>query len=95
MAPLTIPPDIEAPLLDAARDLGTTPEILAIDCLRQQFVSQEESPAPEDAANLAEYLQGFIGVIQSSERTPGGAQMSQQTGKRFTELLLKQRELRE
>lgn len=91
MAPITIPPEIEVPLADEARLRGTTPELLAIDCLRRQFVAQEANGISTGASNLAEYLRDFIGVIQSADRTPGGAQMSKNPGVKFTELLLDQR----
>jgi hypothetical protein len=90
MTTITIPPEIEAPLTEAAKRQGTTPELLAVDCLRQQFVKPVPPPA-DGAKNLAEYLKDFIGCIDSSEKVPGGARMSENTGQKFTKLLVEQR----
>ena len=88
MPPITIPPEIEVPLADAARLRGTTPELLAIDCLRRYFIPSEANGSDRPAANLAEYLRDYIGAIQSGDRIPGGAQMSKNPGANFTEILL-------
>ncbi|MEX2169604.1 MAG: hypothetical protein WD851_09850 [Pirellulales bacterium] len=90
MAPITIPPEIEIPLADEARLRGTTPELLAIDCLRRQFVAPKANGTKNDSSNLAEHLRDFVGVIQSGDRIPGGAQMSKNPGAKFTELLYEQ-----
>jgi hypothetical protein len=92
MTTITIPPEIETPLVEAAKRQGTTPELLAVDYLRQRFAAEFPAGAPANGAkNLAEYLEGYIGVIHSSENVPGGARMSENTGKQFTDLLLEER----
>lgn len=69
-------PEIESALADAARRQGTTPELLALDCLRQQYVPA--MPEPNSATgSLADLLADHIGKLSSSEFVPGGAQMSQ------------------
>jgi hypothetical protein len=93
---ITLPPEIERALKEQARQRGTTPEQLALDTLRQEFVSATpngaESPAPvEGYANLAEFLDGFIGVIHSGEVVPGGARMSEATADTFAAALLEKR----
>jgi hypothetical protein len=87
MATITIPPEIEGPLAEEARLRGTTPELLALDCLRREFVPPKANGPENSAANLAEYLRDFIGVIQSDERVPGGAQMSTESSKKFSRIL--------
>jgi hypothetical protein len=84
---ITLPPEIEQALKEQARQQGTSPEQLALDTLRRQFVSATpngaESAAPmEGYANLAEFLAGYIGVIHSGEIVPGGARMSESKGTR-------------
>lgn len=78
---ITLTPDIEKALAEQARRQGATPEMLALDVFRERFVS---SGAPEmgmnEEATLADFLAGHIGVIASSEKVPGGAQMSEDTG---------------
>ena len=41
--------------------------------------------------SLADMLKGDIGTIDSGEVIPGGAQMSANTGKRFTDILAAKR----
>ncbi len=40
---------------------------------------------------MEEFLEGFIGVLDSSEHVPGGANMSAMTGRDFADGLLKKR----
>ena len=54
---------------------------------KQQVVSHE---VPSEAQRtLADFLQGHIGVLHSSEYIPGGARLSEDTGRKFTEILIK------
>ena len=41
---------------------------------------------------LADFLHGYVGVIDSSEYIEGGAQLSQDTGKKFAQLMVEKRE---
>jgi hypothetical protein len=75
---ITLIPDIECALTERAHRQGTTPEILALESLRKQFVPT----APSDdqtmtQGTLADFLADHLGVISSSEHVPGGANMSQ------------------
>ena len=94
---ITLPPDLEKPLAEQARKQGTTPEILALDTLRQQFPAESAAPEPEggdaesEPQTLYDFLKDYIGVISSSEHVPGGARMSENTGAKFTEGLLEKR----
>lgn len=92
---ISVPPDIERALTARARALGTTPEILAVDSLRERFSSQsdlDEEPAGTSKANtLADLLDGYIGILHSSERVPGGAQLSEDSGKKFADGLARKR----
>jgi hypothetical protein len=93
---IALPPEIEKALKEQARQQGTTPEQLALETLRRQFVSATpnatESGKPvEGYANLAEFLDGFIGVIHSGDVVPGGARMSEATADTFAAALLEKR----
>ena len=81
---ISLTPDIEAALTDEARERGTTPESLALDSLRERFISTppSESPAAGEET-LADFLRGHIGVLHSSEQVPGGARMSENCGEKF------------
>ena len=89
---IQLSPDLEQALAEEARRRGTTPELLVNECLRDRFVHASiQAPTGNGAKNLAELLADHIGALQSSEKVPGGARMSEDTGKRFTEILTEQR----
>lgn len=87
---LTLTPEIESAIKKQASQAGTTPEKIALDGLRMLFVSGVEA-ADESPTTLADFLDGFIGVIRSSEFVAGGAQMSEKSGKQFAELMMQKR----
>ncbi len=94
---ITVPPDIERSLTARAEQLGTTPELLALDSLREKFPPSErpavdEGPEGEEPQSLADFLRGYVGVLHSSESVPGGARSSEDTGKKFAAGLLKKRQ---
>ena len=90
---IQLSPDLEQVLSEEARRRGTTPELLANECLRERFVRPtDQEKTANGSKNLAEYLAGYIGVLHSSENVPGGARMSEDTGKKFTSILIKQRQ---
>lgn len=90
---ITLPPDLGNALTEAAERQGTTPERLALDCLRERFVTQKEIPSLEgERASLADFLADHIGVLSSSEHVPGGARMSEDTGRKFAAGLLAKRQ---
>ena len=48
-------------------------------------------PPKEGEKTLADYLKDHIGVIDSGEHVPGGAHMSEDTGKKFAEGMVEKR----
>jgi hypothetical protein len=90
---ITLTPDIEQALAAEARKLGLTPEQLALDSLRERFLSPESdlSTAAEQAT-LADFLRGHLGVLHSSEHVPGGARLSENSGRKFAAGLAAQRQ---
>jgi len=90
---ITLPPDLESRLAEEARRRGTTPELVALDCLRTYFVSSTPSDgSAADQGSLADFLAPHIGVLSSGEHVPGGARMSEDCGKKFAEGLLRKRQ---
>ena len=69
---IVLTPDIERRLAEQARRLGTTPEQLALASLRERFgpTAVHDVPA-ETPGTLADFLQGHIGILHSSEHVPG------------------------
>jgi hypothetical protein len=83
MTTITLPPDVEGPLTEAARRKGTTPELLAIDCLRELFVSSARSDEPGTSETLFEFLAGYAGTVDGTTEA-----LSEETGRRFVEGLI-------
>ena len=88
---LTLTPDIESAITKQADQKGVTPQQLALDGLRKLFVPSHEE-TDEKPSTLADFLYGYIGVLRSSEFVEGGAQMSENTGNRFAQLMMKKRQ---
>lgn len=89
---LRVTSEIETALTREAQRQGTTPEELALACLRERFIGEIAETSTEGSANPADYLADSIGVLSSSEFVPGGARLSQDTGRKFTDALLKRRQ---
>jgi hypothetical protein len=90
---LHLPLDIEHALIEQARRLGTTPEQLALEGLRRQFVHPGPTADPATApGTLAEFPADFIGVLHSGEYEPGGARLSERTGESFTRIVVEKRQ---
>lgn len=90
---ITITLEIERALKEEALKQGTTPELLALDTLRKRFVpSTAEDVSAEEQGTLADFLKDHIGVLSSSEYVPGGAAMSEESGKKFTAGLIRKRQ---
>jgi hypothetical protein len=92
---ITVPPDLERALAARAHQIGTTPERLALDSLRECFPPSESEETDEGSGKtqqtLADLLHGYVGILHSNEYVPGGAAMSEDTGKKFAAGLLKKR----
>jgi len=89
---ITLTPDIEQALAAEARKLGLTPEQLALDSLRERFLSPEGDRFPAgEQATLADFLRRHLGVLHSSEYVPGGARLSKDSGQKFAAGLVAQR----
>jgi hypothetical protein len=81
---ITLTPDIEQALAAEAHKLGRTPEQLALDSLRERFLSPDGDLSPKgEQATLADFLRGHLGVLHSSEYVPGGARLSEHSGRKF------------
>ena len=87
---LTLPSDLDDALTEQARKRRTTPELLAVDSLRERFVAPAAGAESAESETLAEFLKGHIGVLHSSEHVPGGARMSEDCGRKLAAGLLEQ-----
>lgn len=88
MTTITLTPDIERPIADAARKQGTTPELLALDSLRQLFLPLARDAAAEKT--LFDFLGGHIGTIAGSSEA-----LSENCGQRFADGLAEKHRVRQ
>ena len=90
---ITLTPDIEQALIAEAQRLRLTPEQLALESLRERFIAPESDRSlAEDQPTLADFLCGHIGVLHSSEHVPGGARLSEDSGRKFAAGLVARRQ---
>ena len=89
---LHISPEIERRLAEAAKAAGTTPDLLAEEYLKDRLDSPAMSNgAGNHARTLEDFLGEFIGYLDSGDDNPEIAHLSENTGERFTDLLIEQR----
>jgi len=80
MTTITLPPDLQDWLSDEALRRGTTPELLAIDGLRQLFASPATENGVDNRGTLFDFLDGYIGTIAGETEA-----YSEDCGQRFAE----------
>jgi len=88
-------PDISLPHVQADKYLGTDG---AIDPQETNATSEEDieeeniTEAISQQISLADLLEGYIGVIDSSEYIEGESRMSEDTGEKFAQMMIQKRE---
>jgi len=87
---LELPIEVAEALAAEAHRRGTTPEVLAVDYIRQHLPSPVGSHQ-EKKGTAADYLAEFIGIFDSSELVPGGARLSEKSGRDFAEMMRQKR----
>ncbi len=83
MTTITLTPDLETALARRAVTQGTTPELLALDGLRQLYGTPEPAgaePPEEPGETLFDFLKGHVGTIAGSTEA-----LSENGGVRFAE----------
>ena len=96
MVTITLPPELERVVTERAKRQGISPELWTLDKLSQSLQAElAGDPVPEPASKdgtMLDFFAGYVGVLHSSEFVPGGAQMSQDTGRKFADGMLKKRQ---
>lgn len=89
---ITLTHDIEQALVAQAKERGITPEQLALESLREQFVRpiQHENSAKVQGT-LADFLSDSVGVLHSHEHVAGGSHLSESTEEAFVKVLVEKR----
>lgn len=86
MLTITLPSDLEATIVEAAKRQGATPQELAVASLTKLYCSDQ--PPRTDAGeggSLADFLRDHIGTVDGSSQP-----WSERTGEQFSDLLLDQ-----
>ncbi|MCW3051582.1 MAG: hypothetical protein JWN14_752 [Chthonomonadales bacterium] len=89
MATITLTPELEKAMTEQARLQGTTLEMLAIDKLNAYFLPSLPAENTSEGETMADFLKDFIGCIDSREVVPGGANISEYSGRKLGEILIK------
>lgn len=84
MTTITLPPDIEGPLSEAARQQGITMERLALDTLRRLYGPPLVSERTLNGESLYDFLAGHLGTVEGTSEA-----LSEKCGQHFTEGLAK------
>ena len=87
MITITLPLEVEGQLLKEARQQGTTPELLALDCLRERFTPGKKQAPGDTGLSLFDFLSDHIGMIDGTTEA-----LSENCGQRFSDGLLERRE---
>jgi hypothetical protein len=88
MLTITLPPELEEVVTREARKRGTTPDRLVIEVLRNAFLPAEAANESELQGTLADYLSDYIGSVNSRENGGEVSNLSEDTGKKFTQLMV-------
>ncbi len=65
-------------------------ELAALIPIADLDLPPDETAQTEESETLADFLQGHVGVLHSSEYVPGGAQLSKDSGRKFAQGLAAQ-----
>ena len=87
---ITLPQDIEQELAKHAEQHGTTVEDLAVATLRREFPPKLPVEEPTEGT-LYDFLREFVGIIDTSDIFPDGSRLSENTGRKFAELMFEKR----
>jgi hypothetical protein len=87
MTTITLPPEVEELLTEAARKQGTTPELLAVDCLRKLFTPSPTTGTPAEGDTLFDFLAGYAGTVSGTTEP-----LSENCGQRFAQGLVEKQQ---
>lgn len=90
MITITLTPDLEQIIAECAEKQGTTPELVALDTLRQHWLPAQDANR-QGAATLADLLGDSIGCLDSGDLVPGGARMSENIREKFSQGMVEKR----
>lgn len=84
---VTLTPEVAAIVVREAARQGTSADAVVNDAIRERLAPDPDTADAARPKNLAEAIAPYIGAVNS-----GGANMSEDCGKKFTEILLQKRQ---
>ncbi len=91
MLTITLPPDLDRAIREQAQERGMAPEELAVEGLRDRFLTPSSASMSAEAATMAGFLGDLIGCFDSRDIVPGGGNLSDESGRKFAEILIEKR----
>lgn len=91
MVIITLPDELEKALAEEAAQQGTTIELLTLDALQERFLKPESTKHLPAGATLADALADYIGAIDTHDKYPEGSTLSENTGRKFAQLMVEKR----
>lgn len=88
---INIPDDLALAITQHAAEEGCDPESLTLATLRERFASSPPATAEAAPATLADLLADYIGQMDGREDLPDGSSLSEDSGKKFADLLARRR----
>ncbi len=92
MVTITLPPELEKAVTERAQRNGTTPELFLLNDLQERYLpNKQPEPPVVEGQTMADFLKDYIGCVDSSETYPEGSRLSEDTGRKFAELMVAKR----
>ena len=91
MVTITLPSELEKAVTEEAAQKGTTVELLALDVLQERFLRPSSTKQLPEGATLADALADYIGAINTRDKYPEGSTLSENTGRKFAQLMVEKR----
>ena len=91
MVTITLPTELEKAVTEEAAQKGTTAELLTLDVLQERFLRPSSTKQLPEGATLADALADYIGAINTRDKYPEGSTLSENTGRKFAQLMVEKR----
>jgi hypothetical protein len=91
MVTITLTSELEKAVAEEAAQKGTTVELLTLDALQERFLRSSSTKKLPEGATLADALADYIGAINTKVKYPGGSTLSEDTGRKFAQLMVEKR----
>jgi hypothetical protein len=91
MVTITLPLELEKAVTEEAAQKGTTVELLTLDVLQERFLRPSSTKHLPEGATLGDALKDYIGAINTRDKYPDGSTLSENTGRKFAQMMVEKR----